>query len=263
MRSWTEDAANLYREQTALEYGTPGHDGTLAVVAWIGYDTPVWPGLEVESLAKAQAGAQHLSSFLQGVSASQGWTPGSHLSVVAHSYGTTTAAIALTTTPVDHFTMLASAGLSIDNANDLLVPPGHVWASQSSLDWVAPLGRLENHQVNPADPGFGANVFTSEDVVYHGVAYPGSDWHDASPQVTAELDHTTTYDYGYLDRGTISLRNTAETSLGLGDVATSHNTSAVPLSPKAQEVVTELEKQGGYGLATLPANYGLPWGPGP
>jgi hypothetical protein len=117
--------------------------------------------------------------------------------------------------------------------------------------------------VNPADPGFGAHVFTSEDAVFHGVAYPGSDGHDASPQVTADLTHSSSDTYGYLDRGTISLRNTAETSLGLGDVATSHNTTAVPLSPKAQEVVTELENQGGYGLATLPANYGLPWGPSP
>ena len=284
MRSWTEDAVNVYGQQAALEAkaGSPG--GKVAVVAWIGYDTPHMatdPSLEVLSLDKARVGARSLSSFLEGVSASHDWAAGSHLSVVAHSYGTTTSSLALTTTPVDNFTMLASAGLdpSINNANDLLVPAGHVWSSQSSLDDVAGLGRgpeiaydvdgqhqwvssvVFQHPVNPTDPAWGGRIFTSEDVVFHGQAYPGSDGHDASPQVTAQLDHTSTYDYGYFDRGTISLLNTAKSSLGMGGEATASNTTAVPLSAEAQRDISTIEQYGG--IPVLPANYGLPWGPGP
>ncbi|WP_431311831.1 hypothetical protein [Pseudolysinimonas kribbensis] len=45
--------------------------------------------------------------------------------------------MALEHTPVENYTMLASAGLDpgITSASDLRVDPGHVWATQSSSTW--------------------------------------------------------------------------------------------------------------------------------
>ncbi|HXR45663.1 MAG TPA: alpha/beta hydrolase [Pseudolysinimonas sp.] len=226
MASWTGAAANLYRQEAFLNSHSGGAESGLAVVSWIGYDTPdMPPSVQVWSMDKAQAGAERLSSFLGGVSASHGWEGGDNLSVVAHSYGTTTASLALTSTPVENFTMLASAGLdpSITSVNDLRVQPGHVWASEASGDWVADIGRGDSyvsygpppppgsdpdfwipnpdadpqwvatlpssHPVNPTDAPFGAHVFSSQDatVSVDGSTQhlQGSDWHSATPHLEA------------------------------------------------------------------------------
>ena len=102
MSKWTETSRNLWVAE--------GHMGTsrVAVVSWIGYDNPP---LEVGSDTNARAGARSLAAFLEGVSASHDWVPGSNLALVGHSYGATTAAFATELTPVAHLTMLASVGV--------------------------------------------------------------------------------------------------------------------------------------------------------
>ena len=241
MQEQTGDARNLFLQQRALDKVIHSESG-LAVVAWIGYDTPRSASeghIEVVSSAQAKVGAVHLQGFLQGVTGARGWTPGENLSVVAHSYGTTTASLALVHTPVENLTMLASAGLdrAIPSVHDLQVPAGHVWASEASGDNVADLGRVDysgsdkfskavwdsaripiyDHPVDPTQPAFGARVFSSEGATVDGVKLHGSDWHSASPQVEAQLAGKTTDQYGYLDRLTTPLYNTGLTSLGLGD----------------------------------------------
>jgi len=55
----------------------------------------------------------------------------------------------------------------------------------------------------------------------NGVSLEGSDWHSVAPQVSADVTGESTDQYGYLDSGTTPLRNTALTSIGLGDYVVS------------------------------------------
>lgn len=246
MRGWAGGAQNLYDAQRSAA-SRLHTDANVATVAWMGYDTPEMPpSMQVMFSDKARAGAVNLSDFLAGVSDTRSWSGGEHLSVVAHSYGTTTATIATAKTPVSNVTLLASAGIdkSVPNVDALDVPHGHVWTSQSKDDYIANLGRgsVENnwapghgdqpsttgsnptrstlinvpseHPLNPADPDWGARTFSSNDERMDGETYPGSDDHPATPATEAKLAHQEPSEMGYLDRGTSSLRNTAYTSLG-------------------------------------------------
>lgn len=93
MTGWTNAAQNLFDEQTRVS-----QDGNRAVVAWIGYRTPPIPvsqgGFDVLDNTLAEQGATNLSSALSGASAVRDDTL--TLNVLGHSYGSTTASIALT-----------------------------------------------------------------------------------------------------------------------------------------------------------------------
>jgi uncharacterized protein YukE len=244
LRSWAGGATNLHAAQQ-LAARRLGVDPDVATVAWVGYDTPkLPPALEVMSSAKARAGAERLETFLAGVSATRGWQPGDHLSLVGHSYGTTTATLATAKTPVDNLTLLASAGVdrSVPDVAAVQVPSGHTWASQAKDDLVANIGRgvveahgpaqggpqpelrwgnrswvttvPSEHPLNPGGTGWGARTFSSDDQTIDGRHYEGSDGHGATPATRALEDGRVVEQHGYLDRGTSSLWNTAYTSLG-------------------------------------------------
>ncbi len=194
-------------------------DSSHAVVAWIGYTTPPVPvtqgGFEVFDTTFAEAGAKKLDAALSGFAATRG-PGGAQLNVVAHSYGTTTAGIALTApgVHVDSFVSVGSAGLppSIDEASDLHA--GQVFAGQAQDvipflehgkgdEWAGTGRDLGNHPVNPVDPAFGARTF-------------GTDTGLGGNPVTDHGVHTES-GQGYLDRGTESLRNVALATTGHGD----------------------------------------------
>ncbi|MBT2503125.1 alpha/beta hydrolase [Curtobacterium sp. ISL-83] len=244
IRSWTGAAANLQAAERAAAH-LVDIDSNVATVAWVGYDTPdMPPSLEVMSSAKAKAGAARLDAFMDGVSATRGWQPGDHLSLVGHSYGTTTATLAAAKTPVENLTLLASAGVdtSVPNVSAVHVPAGHTWASQAKDDYIANIGRgvaelpgpldggsqpgllsgnrsygialPSEHPLNPGGSIWGARTFSSNDQTVDGVPYHGSDGHGATPATEAIEKGQPVGDYGYLDRETSSLRSTAYTSLG-------------------------------------------------
>lgn len=235
MESWTAGARNLYEQQSRLnaQYGT---ESGLAVVSWIGYETPAMAttgNFEVVLSDKAETGAAKLADFLTGVTGTRDWQPGQNLSVVGHSYGTTVATLALKGTPVETLTMLGSAGLdnSITSVSDLKVNAGNVWASEAKGDNIADIGRGEvvvymdeygnrvqlkdfpawEHSTNPTSASFGGNVFSSEDAG----SLQGSDWHSAMPQAEAVINKKDESQYGYLDAGTTPIYNTGVSSLGL------------------------------------------------
>ena len=187
-----------------------------AVVAWVGYKAPPVGGTEVLGTQYARAGAVNLGVALAGFAATR---PDADLNVIAHSYGTTTASIALTVegVHVDTFVSIGSAGLtpSIDHASDLHADD--VYAGQAQDVWAidpAPgdqwawVGRaFGDHPVNPTGSSFGAQVF-------------GVDTGVGGSSVT---DHGVSTDdgTGYLNIGTESLRNVAFATTGGGDKLTS------------------------------------------
>lgn len=212
MAEWSRVTQNLASEEDRVD---PGRSH--AVVAWVGYETPPVPivdgGFDVMGTDLAEGGARNL---VRDLAAAESVRPGAQVNVVAHSYGTTTAAIALASdsVQVDSFVTLGSAGLppQIDTADDLRAE--HVYSGQAQDVWAldptggdqwAWTGRLSiEHPVNPIDPAFGAHAF--------GVAG------QAGLQPVTDHGVSTADGTGYLDKRTESLKNVALATTGHDDL---------------------------------------------
>lgn len=218
MVGWANAGQNLV-EQQAEANGRPDN----AVLAWIGYEPPPVPDGENRDLGvlgdrSAREGAPKLASSVRGLDAVRG-DDRPRTNVVAHSYGSTTAAFGLTEegVHVDTLTTIGSAGIprSIHDAGDLHA--SHVYSGQAqqanplnddepSGDQWAWLGRLGSNRKDPTDDDFGGTAFEVDDgaqgnpVLDHGVHTGGK--------------------RGYLDKGTESLRNVGLISTGQGDKVT-------------------------------------------
>jgi hypothetical protein len=117
-----------------------GDQRNVAVVSWLGYDIPqtadTFRGSHSVVLRhSAEVGAGALDQFLQGLPADR------HLTLVGHSYGSTTAGIAVARpgTPVDDLVVLGSPGLGVDRAADLGLLGGRVHVLEADDDPVADL----------------------------------------------------------------------------------------------------------------------------
>ena len=205
---WARAAQNIADEQA--RYG-PGERH--AVVAWIGYKAPPIPffegGLEVMANGFAEAGADNLARDLIALDYVN---QDSDVSVVAHSYGTTTSSLALVRDDVhvDRYVTLGSAGLpqSIDAASDLHAD--EVFSGQAQDVWaVDPAGGDQwawtgrtspAHPIDPMSTSFGSHRFS--------VA--------GGPDLNPVTDHgaITSNGTGYLDKRTESLRNVALATIG-------------------------------------------------
>jgi pimeloyl-ACP methyl ester carboxylesterase len=117
-----------------------GDHRDVAVVSWLGYDIPqsadtLRSGHSVVLRASAEAGAGGLATFLRGLPSDR------HVTLVGHSYGSTTAGLAVARgdTGVDDVVVLGSPGLGANSA-DLGLQPGHVHVVEAHDDPVADLG---------------------------------------------------------------------------------------------------------------------------
>ncbi|MFF8819300.1 alpha/beta hydrolase [Leucobacter sp. NPDC015123] len=235
MRGWTSAAQNLH---SMLPKGS-------AVVAWIGYETPPVPtpgnpDFGVLDSKRAIAGGNSLAAALRGLAAVRGGSM-PQLDIVAHSYGTTTAAVALTQAgvKVNNFITLGSAGLpdTVTSASQLnadKVYSGHA-RSKMAIDpdtgdeW-AWAGRdfSRDHKVDPMKPEFGGQAF--------GVDTGG----DAGDPVVGH-DPLIKGGGGYFSPETESLRNVARVIKGETDDITDY----VPLGPtQMQEAQMGLGQHG-------------------
>ena len=130
------DVADRMRDNTeVVAEGIKKKD--VAVVAWLDYDAPTDVAKtfdpSVASTDKAHAGAGRLAGFLTGVRSWRDEQGGSlHLTSVSHSYGSTTAGLAMLQVGegvVDDHIYLASPGSGADSVGALGVDPSHVWVS--------------------------------------------------------------------------------------------------------------------------------------
>ncbi|GAB3755479.1 hypothetical protein GCM10027591_04540 [Zhihengliuella somnathii] len=178
-------------------------DGNRAVITWLGYDSPdkpQWDDLAYESgiprvggivdwfldagnstktstevlrSQHADIGGTKLAHFLDGlheIRDAYGDPPTTN--VLAHSYGTTTAAEALVETQhdVDRYVMVGSAGIDpdvADHASDFNVKEDEdgrpsVYATVAFDDPYAPLGQMGSGRVSPTAEEFGAYTFSSD-----------------------------------------------------------------------------------------------------
>ncbi len=128
-----------------------------AVVSWFGYRAPAFA--EVPAQRRAVAGGAELASFLDGIHDSRLRAPRS-VSVLGHSYGSTTAAEALEQVrhPVDNFVTYGSVGFT-DATTPEHLHVDHVFATEGAADQTAILGRIG--RTDPRDiPG--VEVFSAE-----------------------------------------------------------------------------------------------------
>lgn len=190
------DAYTLY--QQAIRNGE-----SAATIAWMGYDAPSWnpenaldwpgDGLDMGSVVredKAIEGGASLADFVDGLRATDEGDR-SHLSVIGHSYGSTTAAHAAHDhgLDADSLTLIGSPGAGgddVDHAADLGMPEGKVYVGAADNDFVTWLGRDGDLGMgrDPAQDDFGATVFP---------VAPGDEFHadDLGQGVT---NHTSYFD---------------------------------------------------------------------
>jgi pimeloyl-ACP methyl ester carboxylesterase len=153
MAALTGDALRLMAE---ARRSAPGM--TTATVAWMGYDAPGFSNVGFDGAA--QDGASLLVADVLAVQASRDVLP--HLTVIGHSYGSTTAGTALRDreTGTDDLVLVGSPGPNVERASQLHVPVGHVFVGASSRD---PISYADRFGKDPTHASFGAIRFTAED----------------------------------------------------------------------------------------------------
>lgn len=157
VEDWTTTADELHAEQEQWlrrSFGCRGCSATIGVatVAWIGYQTPGL--LNVGGLHLAKEGARYLEHALEGVRALRaGDEP--NITVIAHSYGSTAALMALErhTVHVDALALLGSPGSDAQSVTDLDVTQGDVFVAQAGLD---PVVHTAFFGSDPGSPSYGA-----------------------------------------------------------------------------------------------------------
>lgn len=201
MTDFTNTANDLYSEQATLAgIAAPAAGNGVAVVAWMGYRTPDLSN--ILSLGLAKTGAARLERAVDGVrQVRDGDEP--RVNIVAHSYGSTTALMALASgrMSADTLTVLGSPGSDVQHAGDLAVQRDQVFVGDAHSDPIAGSGYFGT------DPGSAAFGSTLLDLA------GGLDTQDAGDVFRRPVGHN-----DYLKPGTASLHDVALIAVGRGDL---------------------------------------------
>jgi hypothetical protein len=193
--AWTGDAADLYAQQVSwlhrLAATHPEDAGkTVAVVAWMGYHTPDLTN--IGSLHLAYQARDALVASVEGLRTLRaGDEP--YTTVVAHSYGSTAALMALTNygIEVDALVVVGSPGSAAQSVSDLDVVGGNVWVGAAAWDPVP------NSAFFGSDPGSSTYGALAMGVGGGADAITGTN-------LSQSIGHNE-----YFDAGTESIRNMA------------------------------------------------------
>ncbi|MFG3285152.1 alpha/beta hydrolase [Streptomyces sp. NPDC048111] len=173
-------------DRTNDRYGTPAGmaaalrgatHGGVAVIAWVGYTTPVGVGLDAASGRLAEAGAGRLARFTEGLDAVGAPDP----VLFCHSYGSVVCGLAARDKDLDAVDIVAlgSPGMRADTAAEFGTG-ARVWAAKDPSDWIDDVPHVEfaglGHGTDPTDPAFGARRVPAADAVGHtGYFAPGTE----------------------------------------------------------------------------------------
>ena len=148
----------------------------------------------------AYEGRDALTRSLQGLDVAGDSQP--FVSIVAHSYGSTAAMLALAenAVTVDALIMVGSPGGPATSVDDLKVRDGNVWVAAADTD---PIPRSGVFGSQPLDADFGAQRFSVHAMI--------------DPLTGAQLTDITGHVY-YFWPGTTSVRNTALIAIDQGDL---------------------------------------------
>ncbi len=201
---WTDTAARLYDEQVSwlsllAEAGAVTEVETVATVAWIGYQTPHL--LNVGSLDLAYEGRDAIAATIDGLQTLRG-DDQPFVSLLAHSYGSTAALMALEEgTTIDALAMMGSPGSPAQSIRDLSVR-GDVFVAEAAWD------PIPNSSFFGSDPGaseYGARVMSVAGAV---------------DVITNRVLASSTGHNEYFSPGTESMRNLALIGIDKGELVT-------------------------------------------
>ncbi|WP_422743626.1 alpha/beta hydrolase [Mycobacterium sp. WMMD1722] len=166
-----DDVAGVYNEIAAAD---PAR--TAAVVAWMGYDAPdALTDSRVADVGLARAGGDLLAGDVNALATTH--RGDSHVTVIGHSYGSTTVADAAAGSGMrtDDVILVGSPGTDLArSAADFHLPAGgHLFVGAASTDPVSHLGGLPQLPIpgtdvvialgaDPATDGFGSTRFRAE-----------------------------------------------------------------------------------------------------
>ena len=175
------DTRNL-RQAAATQGNIPLED--VATVAWLGYDAPGEPNManagDITSRELAEAGSDRLAGFMTGMHASRQYGAGdAHMTLVGHSYGSTTSGMAATKVKsgiIDDLVLFGSPGMGTYNSNDYHVDEAHRWVSGVPKgDSVQGLGGILRRKIgrfglgkNPMDADSGFTHLSDDATGYEG-----------------------------------------------------------------------------------------------
>lgn len=149
-----------------------------AVVAWLGYDTPKGIGRAAIRSEWAEAGAEALVRFVDGLVVQ---CPHATVTVIGHSYGTVVLGHAAHRLPaaVTDLVAIGSPGMDVSRASDLHTK-ARVWAGSDPTDWTLRLPDIRilgaGHGTNPTAKSFGARPLRVGDADGHdGYFVSGTD----------------------------------------------------------------------------------------
>ena len=178
-------AEALAAEARRLEPSDPGTN--LAIIAWLGYPAPAMLSPAVMTSGDAGQGAQALRPLVTALA-----RHGTQVALLCHSYGSVVCGLAAPDLPVTDIAVFGSPGMDVSSAA-ALGTTARVWAGRDSGDSIRFVPHIQllglGFGADPMSPGFGARVFA-----------------------TGDSGHS-----GYLDPGSVSLRNL--TYIALGDAA--------------------------------------------
>lgn len=181
-----------------------GSDADVATVAWIGYHPPTL--LNASQMDTAEEGRDALTGTLQGLAAEREQRGGEapFVSIVAHSYGSTAAMMALqeNDVTVDALVMVGSPGSPAQTVADLKVRGGNVWVGAAEWD---PIPRSGVYGSQPLSPSFGANILDTDAAV--------------DPLSGRELEASASHN-DYFTSTTTTMRNMALVTIGRSDLVT-------------------------------------------
>jgi pimeloyl-ACP methyl ester carboxylesterase len=167
---WTDVAAQLYEDQVSWLklLGTEEEKNqSVATIAWLGYETPNLTN--VGGLENAHEGRDLIAQAVEGLqSIRKGDEP--YVSLLAHSYGSTAALMALTEYDfeVDALAMVGSPGSDAQSVRELNVRNGNVYVGEASWDPVPNSAFFgsdpgsESYGAKPMGVGGGFDVVTHE-----------------------------------------------------------------------------------------------------
>ncbi|MFE7429820.1 alpha/beta hydrolase [Streptomyces sp. NPDC057545] len=164
--------------------GSAGPDG-VSVISWLDYNAPeanfdsvreAELNLGIATQGRAQDGAEALRDFTHGLRAAhQGER--SHLTVLAHSYGSTVAGAADaggSGLDADDMVVVGSPGLTVDRADQLHVDARHLYVGAAENDVVSNLFSDATLGADPKKAEFGAQR------MYVDTKGHGGYWNDGS-----------------------------------------------------------------------------------
>jgi hypothetical protein len=144
----------------------------LAVIAWLGYPAPAMLSPGVMTSGDAGQGAQALRPLVTALA-----EHGDQVALLCHSYGSVVCGLAAPHLPVTDIAVFGSPGMDASSVASLHTQ-ARVWAGRESGDSIKYVPNIRlfglGFGADPMSPGFGARIFASGDSGHSGYLDPGS-----------------------------------------------------------------------------------------